>query len=44
MLPKIQYNSGMVRTASTGDGRGGRAAFLKLVGANLPVDKAVDNL
>ena len=38
------YNSGMVRTAVTGDGRGGWALFLKLVSANLPVDKRVDNL
>jgi len=38
------YNSGMVRTADTGDGRGGWALFLKLVSANLPVDNCVDNL
>jgi len=36
------YNYGMVRTAVTGDGRGGCTAYFKLVSANLRVDNPVD--
>jgi len=38
------YNYGMVRTALTGDGRGGWATDLKLVGANRPVDNPVNKV